>query len=177
LALAAAPGRTLNKLIRDQLQFRMKEAGKPDAEIAALLARLDRTVRQMMSGSAEFVTDKFDPANPYEAVVLGLTKQPEFVVPLFINDPLQVVNNVKAPVLILQGEKDWQTSVKDAQYLNESLTRSYHSDHTLRLFPEVDHLLKTNKGAAGTASYADTTRPLDAELLTFLHEWLQKRSK
>lgn len=177
LVLAAAPGRTLNKLLRDQLQARMKEAGKPEAEITAFIAKFDRLVRTLMSGRADGLAEQLDAKDPYDAALLSLVKQPDFVIPLLINDPLQVVNNVKAPVLILQGDKDLQVSVRDAQFLNEALNRAHHPDYTLHVLKDVDHLLKTNKGAANLASYADGSRPLDAGLLALLTEWLKKRMK
>ncbi len=177
LVLAASPGRTMNKLLRDQLQARMKEAGKPEAEIAAFIAKLDRIVRALTSGVREGLAEQLDAKDPNDVILLSLVNQPDFVVPLLINDPLQIVNTVKVPVLILQGEKDLQVSVRDAQFLNEALNRAHHPDYALHLLPDVDHLLKTNKGAASVASYADATRPLDAKLLAILTEWLQKRVK
>lgn len=175
--LAAAPGRTLNKLLREQLQFRMKEAGRPAEEIAAQIAKLDRLVRGMAAGTAPTGEEpNLDPKNPYDAVLLNLLEQPEFVIPLLINDPLQVAGAVKTPVLILQGEKDVEASVKDAQYLNEALSRAQHTDHTLHLLPEVDHLFKPNKGTARTAVYAET-RAVDAGVLGIVTEWVRQRAK
>jgi uncharacterized protein len=174
--LAAAPGRTLNKLIRERLQFQMKAAGRSGTEIAAQLAKLDHIVRTLASGSSEGLKAGLDSKNPYDAVLLRLLEQPEFVIPLFINDPLQVAGSIKAPVLILQGEKDIEVSVKDAQYLNEALHRAQHADYTLRLLPELDHLLKPNKGAASASVYAEA-RTVAPSVLAALTEWLQARAK
>jgi uncharacterized protein len=173
--LAASPGRTWNKLLRDQFQQQMREAGKPDGEIAAFIAKFDGMARTIGSANNEDLSKGLDPQHPQSAVVINLMKRPEFVIPLFINDPLQVANSVKAPVLILQGEKDVMVSVKDAQFLNEALLRSNHRDTTLKVFPDVDHLLKTNKGPAAQAANRDASRPLDAGLVTALTAWLQKR--
>jgi len=175
--LAAAPGRTLNKVLREQLQLRMREAGRPEAETTAQVAKLDRLVRGMAAGVApEDERAGLDPKNPYDAVLLNLIEQPEFVIPLFINDPLQVAGAIKIPVLILQGEKDVESSVKDAQYLNEALSRAQHPDHTLHLLPDLDHLFKSNKGAPRAAVYAES-RPVDAGVLTITMEWLRKHVK
>lgn len=175
--LAAAPGRTLNKVLREQLQLRMREAGRPDAEITAQVAKLDRLVRGMAAGVApENERTGLDPKNPYDAVLLSVIEQPEFVIPLFINDPLQVAGAIKIPVLILQGEKDVESSVKDAQFLNEALSRAQHPDHTMQLLPDLDHLFKANKGAARSAVYAEV-RPVDAGALTVMAEWMRKRLK
>ena len=173
--LAASPGRTWNKLLREQFEQQMKEAGKPETEIGPFIAKFDGIVRRIGSVSSEDLSAGFDPQHPQGAVVLNLVKRPEFVIPLFINDPLHVANSVKAPVLILQGGKDVVVSVRDARFLNEALLRSNHGDTTLQVFPDVDHLLKTNKGAASQAANRDANRPLDAGVLAAVTEWLQKR--
>ena len=177
VVLAASPGRTWNKLLRDQLQRQMQEAGKSEAETTAFIARFDRIVRTLAGGSTEGLAAGLDPKQPFDAVVLDVVNRPEFSIPLFINDPLQVANTIKAPVLIVQGEKDVMVSVKDAQFLNEALTRAQHRDTTLQVLPDVDHLFKTNKDAASLKANNDTARPLDAGFLTILIEWLQKRAK
>jgi pimeloyl-ACP methyl ester carboxylesterase len=176
LIMVAAPGRTLNKVLREQMLFRMKEAGRKEADMVAQLARFDRLVRAITTGMAEELRAGLDPKNPDDAMLLMVIGQADFMIPLFINDPLQIANSIKAPVLILQGEKDVEMSVKDAQYLNEAFHRAQHPDHTLRLLPDVDHLLKANKGAASTAIYT-TTRPVEAGVLALLTEWSQKRLK
>jgi uncharacterized protein len=175
--LAATPGRTLNKILRDQIQSRMAEAGKPEKEVADFLARYDRVLRGLMSGYSDFSREKLNEKDPYDAMLMDLIKQREVIIALLINDPLQVVHNIKFPVLALQGKKDMQVAVKDAQFLEEALKRKQHHDATVVLLDDVDHLLKTNKGAAGWASYADASRPLDANLLAIMTDWMQKKSK
>ncbi len=175
--LAASPGRTLGKLMRDLVQVQMAEAGKKPEEISAFVAKLDRLIKEMLSGRQDFSGEKLDAKDPYDALLLDLIKQREVTLSLLINDPLQIVNNITSPVLILQGKKDLQIKVKDAEYLEEALKRASHKDTTLVLFDDVDHLLRTNKGTPTLASYADTSRPLDPALLAALTEWVQKKAK
>ncbi len=175
--LAAAPGRHLHKIMRDQLKNRMTEAGKKPEEVDAYLLKFDRVIRGLQGGQGDFASEKLDDKDPYDALLLSLTKQRDVIVSLLINDPLQIVNNIEAPTLILQGKKDIQIAVKDAEFLEEAMKRASHEDVTLHLLDDVDHLLKTNKGAATMASYADTSRPLDAAMLTILTDWLLKKAK
>jgi hypothetical protein len=177
VVLAASPGRNLSKLMREQIQNRMTESGRKPEEINAFLVRYDRVVRGLTNGRADFPNEKFDEKDPYDAMLLGLINQYEIVVSLLINDPLQIAANIKPPVLILQGKKDAQVGVKDAQYLEEALKRVSHPDATMHLLEDVDHLLKTNKGAATLASQADASRPLDAAMVTQLTGWMQKKAK
>jgi len=175
--LAATPGRTLNKVLRDQIQSQMAEAGKPEKEVADFLAKYDRVLRGLMSGISDFSREKLNEQDQYDATLIDLIKQREVIISLLINDPLQIIHNIKFPVLALQGKKDVQVGVKDAQFLEEALKRKQHHDATVVLLDDVDHLLKTNKGAAGWASYADASRPLDANMLAVMTDWMRKKSK
>ncbi|MGE0886643.1 MAG: alpha/beta hydrolase family protein [Blastocatellales bacterium] len=175
--LAATPGRHLHKLMREQMQNRMAEAGKKPEETSAWLTKYDRVIRGLQNGQTDYSAEKLNDKDPYDQLLLSLIKQREVIVSLLINDPLQIVNNIQSPTLILQGRKDIQIAVKDAQYIEEAMKRADHADATLFLLDDMDHLLKTNKGAASLASYADTSRPLDAAMLGILNDWMQKRLK
>jgi alpha-beta hydrolase superfamily lysophospholipase len=175
--VAAMPGRTLTKLMREQIRSRMTEAGKSEKEIAELTAKYDRIAGGLVNGHTDFSRESLNEKDPFDAVLVEMIKQQAVIVALMINDPLQIIANVKPPVLALQGRKDVQTSTKDAQFLEESLTRTQHPDATVVLLDDVDHLLKTNTGAAGTSSYADASRPLDPKLLSVLTDWMQKKAK
>lgn len=177
VVLAAMAGRTLGKMVREHIQARMAEAGKTQAAISEFLAKYDRVLKDMMIGKTNFAEEKLDAKDPYDSVLLDMVKRREIVIGLLINDPLQIVNNIQSPTLILQGRKDVQVAVKDAQYLEESMKRSDHADVTLHLLDDVDHLLKTNKGAASWASQTENSQPLDAGLLTILTDWLLKKAK
>jgi dipeptidyl aminopeptidase/acylaminoacyl peptidase len=172
VVLAATAGRTLGPLLREQIQDRFKEAGRSEAETRAYLAQLNKVIEGLMSGKTDFTQDKVDTSDP---LIAGLLAAPEFATSLLVNDPLQIVHTLRMPVLILQGEKDIQVRVKDAEYLEEALKRANHHDFTMRLLPDVDHLFKTNKGPAGLASYDDASRPVDPAALAVVTEWLQKK--
>ncbi|MGH9847212.1 MAG: alpha/beta hydrolase family protein [Blastocatellia bacterium] len=175
VTLAGSPGRNLSKLMRDWLQLRLAGEGKKPDETAVALVKYDRVVRGLTNGQTRFPNEQFDKNNMVDALLLDWIGQYDVVVSLLINDPLQIAANIKSPVLILQGRKDLQVAVKDAQYLEEALKRVNHPDTSLHLFDDADHLLKTNKGAASLASYADASRPLDAAMLTVLTDWMGKK--
>ncbi|HMV82329.1 MAG TPA: alpha/beta fold hydrolase [Blastocatellia bacterium] len=167
LILAAMSGRTLGKIVREQVQNRLTAAGKPSADISTYMAKFDRIIKGLASGRSVYSDETFDSKDPHDVLLQDLIKRREIIVSLLINDPLQIVNGVQAPVLVLQGRKDNQMSVKDAQYLDEALKRASHPDATLQLLDEADHLLRSGKAAGG----------IDPAALTSLTEWLQKRAK
>jgi hypothetical protein len=48
----------------------------------------------------------------------------QYLFHLFVNDPLQLARGYRSAVLIIQGAKDAQVGVRDAQYLKESVDSS-----------------------------------------------------
>ena len=81
----------------------------------------------------------------------------------------------RTPILILQGTKDVQMSVKDAEYLEEELKRAEHRDFTVRVLPDVDYLLQTCKGAGTIKALSEPSQPIDPAVLSSVTEWLQKK--
>ena len=83
---------------------------------------------------------------------------------------------MRAPVLILQGAKDFQVSPeRDAAALETALKDARHPDHELRVFAGLDHLFKKSPGER--SEYGDywKSRPVDAEFLDLLATWLKAR--
>lgn len=175
--LAASAGRTMTKIVREQTQQRLKDAGKKPAEVDAALAKYDRILGGLTSGQIAFPDEKFDERDPMDAVLLELIAQYKVVISLLINDPLQIAANIKSPVLILQGKNDKQIAVKDAVYLEEALKRVHHPDTNMQLLDDVDHSLTAGKGPASPPANRNETQPLDGRMLAILTGWLQQKAK
>ncbi len=92
----------------------------------------------------------------------------------FNHDPLETITRVKCKVLMLQGKKDKQVFDLHAVMLSNALDRAGHKDHMVTIFPDLDHLFCKTKGEGDYAEYADIERPIDAEFLRFLVDWLDK---
>ncbi|MFM8395680.1 MAG: alpha/beta hydrolase [Acidobacteriota bacterium] len=175
LVVVSMSGRTLGKMLRDEIQARMSEEGRPTAEIRENQAKAERITRALFYSRPEVIKETFDPANPYDMELREVINESPRAVSLLVNDPLQAFAALRLPILILQGGKDLEVTTKDAFFLEEALKRIYHPDHTLRTLAEMDHLLKVNKGQPTFASYKDETRPIDPELTTMIAEWVLER--
>ncbi len=169
--LVGAPGRTYNKIIRDQAQKRLAQQGKTDAEISAYLGKIDLLGASLAAGNIDPRIAKEDINDP---LVKHLINGRHYFFHLFINDPLQVTRNVEFPVLIVQGEKDAHISVKDAQYIKESLDRQHHADLTLEVVPSMDHWMRT-QNAVVFSDEEPASGPLDRAFVAALNAWLAKR--
>lgn len=175
LIVAAMSGRTLGKMLRDEFQARMTEEARPAEEISAMLNKVERITRALFYSRAEVLNEKFDPRNPYDARLEVLLRETPRTVSLLVNDPLQAFAAVRVPVLILQGEKDVEVTMKDASFLEEALKRIYHPDFTRQNFPEMDHLLLVSPGKPAFAASQQPGRPLDPGFLRAVNGWMETR--
>ncbi|NDD62705.1 MAG: alpha/beta fold hydrolase [Acidobacteria bacterium] len=175
LVVTAMSGRTLGKQLRDKFQARMAEEGRSPEEIRAVTAKVERVTRPLFYNQISAVKEKFDPRDPYDAELMALLDEAPRTVSLMVNDPLQVLASGRVPVLILQGEKDLEITTKDASFLEDTLARIYHPDHTLLTLPNMDHLLRANPGKPTFASYLDASYRVDPEFLRQTGKWIRDR--
>jgi pimeloyl-ACP methyl ester carboxylesterase len=172
LIMVGTPGRTYVKLLREQAQKRLA-ANKASAEKAnEYLAIFDKAVANATSGINDQVAiDTKDP------ILSKIGKYSIYFFHLSVNDPLQLVRTVEVPTLIVQGKKDAQVGERDAQYLNESMSRQYHGELRLEILPEMDHWMRTQKGEPDILAGDDPARPLDPAFTALLDSWIAKRLK
>ncbi|WP_246101921.1 alpha/beta hydrolase [Methylobacterium terricola] len=141
--LAAAPGRPLGAVLREQLAANPANAGLMD-EALGVLARLERG-------------ERVDSVSP----VLRPLFRPEvqdFLISLLRVDPAALIAGLRGPVLILQGGLDLQVGRADAETLHRANPAS-----RLVLLPEANHVFKAvaaDDRAANIAAYRDPALPL-----------------
>jgi uncharacterized protein len=150
LILVAAPGRPLGEVLREQLKSNPANApilGQALAAIDTLEAGRHADVSAMQPALQALFNPK----------VQG------FLISTFALDPARLIADWKSPVLIVQGERDIQVSVADAQRLKQAAPAA-----KLLLLPDANHLLKTVTApdrAANIAAYADPNLPLAPGLI------------
>jgi hypothetical protein len=177
VALAATAGRFGHRVIRDQLRLYLADQGKTKDEIVAYVKQSDQLFQKINQGESNFSAFTFDPKNEADALLIRLAQDPPFAFGLLTTDPLQTVKTIRAPVLILQGDKDLFVGVADAEYLDEALARESHQDYMMKVIKDADYVFKASKGEASLKTYRDVSRPLDSTFVSVLSEWLQKRLK
>jgi alpha-beta hydrolase superfamily lysophospholipase len=92
-------------------------------------------------------------------------------------DPLPTARRLRVPVLILQGATDHQIPPEQAEELASALRAAGNRDVTLRVLPEIDHLLLHDPvGTADVARYAALpSKEVPREVLDGLAEWLVRK--
>ncbi|MBK3495763.1 alpha/beta fold hydrolase [Viridibacillus sp. YIM B01967] len=86
-------------------------------------------------------------------------------------DPAKSIQKVSAPVLIIQGARDIQVPVKDAQIL-----KSHKEDAELMIVKKMNHILKDapENFKGNIATYSDPTIPLSPKLVEAISGFIQK---
>lgn len=144
LILAAAPGRRLSDVLREQLTANPANA--------PILGQALPAIDALEAGKPVDVTG-MHPAllSLFRPNIQG------FLMVMFKQEPAKLAAAYKGRILILQGDADIQVSVEDARLLAAA-----HPDARLMVLPGVNHLLKTGsrERAATVANYADPSLPL-----------------
>ncbi|MBC7990202.1 MAG: alpha/beta hydrolase, partial [Luteimonas sp.] len=81
-----------------------------------------------------------------------------FLISMFALEPAKLLRQIRKPVLVLQGARDLQVSVADAQALKAAAPSS-----TLVVLPDTNHVLKRVTSAdpgANIGTYGDPNLPL-----------------
>ncbi len=150
VVLMAAPSRTGRVISDAQVAQVMKERGVPATELDSL-TRLNDREREKMVAASPWV--KF----------------------FFSYDPLPTARRLRLPVLIIQGETDHQVSPDQASELAAAMRLGGDTDVTVKLFPEVNHLLVHDPSGALEGYRSLTSMKVEPVVLGAIADWLTAR--
>lgn len=143
-------GRKLSDLIREQLRANPANAPLLDSAMSAL--------DSLEKGQ------QVDVANMHPALQRLFAPQvQDFLIDMFRQDPARLAASLKAPLLIVQGERDLQVSIADARALASAQPKA-----KLLLVPKMTHVLKdadSDDKAVIATTYTDASAPIDPSLV------------
>ena len=157
LILVATPGRPMGEVLREQL--RANPANAPVLEQA--LGAIDA----LEAGRRVDVTA----LHPALHLLFHAGVQ-DFLIDSLTLDPSRLASSVQGPMLILQGSRDLQVSVEDAQRLHRSAPQS-----TLAVLEGVNHVLKavaTDDRDENIATYVRADLPLAPGVVDVIAEFV-----
>lgn len=170
LALLAPMGRPFDEVARDQVRVHGRQVGLSEEQIAAQLRQTDELmalVRDVPVWRPGEVPDRY----------YAQRRSLPWLRELLAHPPAQLIQKVRAPVLICHGERDFQVDpVKDGEALCAA-GRAAGVDVRLLRFPGLDHLFRRvpEQGTSTLASYYDgRTRPVDPDFLAALGAWMRE---
>lgn len=145
LILVATAGRPLGEILRQQIQSQLAGTRLLDQAFAAIA---------MLESGRYVDASKLDPAllTLFSPAIQG------FLISEFAIDPAKLIAKYGKPVLVVQGERDIQVAVGDAERLHAAAPLS-----RLVLLPNTNHVLKEVKSpdrTANIATYGDPRLPL-----------------
>jgi dienelactone hydrolase len=159
VAILAAPTRPFLPVLRDQLEYVASLEEDPEsparAQIDSLVAEIERAERGEMG-----------PEEPILGVHRGYWREIEEV------DPRGRAEEVEAPLLILQGGRDYQSTEEDFRLWEETL--GGQEGVTLKLYPDLNHLFAPGKGLATPAEYTSEVKHVDPEVIRDLVGWIRE---
>jgi uncharacterized protein len=141
----AGAGERASKLLLSQLKPKLPGSLYHTARAIVAQLRAGRTVEQI----------------PQSLDVLFRPSVQPYLISWFRYDPARQIARLRIPVLILQGERDLQVSIRDARAL-------YRADPaaTLILIPGMNHVMKDvgPSNSDNMGAYAEPSLPIDATL-------------
>lgn len=159
LVLVAAPGRPLGDVIKAQL--------RANPANFVLVPSADAAIDELAAGR------RVDPATlPQQLLGLFAPALQGFLISLFSYDPADLAAQTKLPLLIVQGGKDLQVPVADAERMAAANPAA-----KLVVLPELTHVLKDvpdSTPAANLATYRDPALPLGKGVAEAIADFITK---
>lgn len=147
LAAPALPGRIISDA---QVMEVLRERGVPEGARDSLLAR------------NAVVRDSVAAGNPWMDFWLRY-------------DPLPTMRRISAPVLIVQGATDRQVTPEQAEMAAEAVRQGGNGDVTVRVIPDVNHLLAHDPSGAFSGYTTLPSLKLDPAVLETVAGWVAER--
>ena len=157
--LMAANARPIQQLIIDQLKYISKsDSANPDIQksLALMQEKVDRV------NSKNYADDT-------ELSLLPMGIGPPYWKYLENYDQFKVAEQLKIPMLVLQGERDYQVTMDDFKIWQEKLKSRPQT--TFKSFPEMNHLFMSGEGPSMPVEY-DKKSNLDKSVTDFIADWI-----
>jgi uncharacterized protein len=157
----AANARHIEDVGLEQAEFMMKDGGSPDK-----LRQL-----QMLKAQVELVRH-LDPSVQYTSTLLGLPVV--YFFDLKDYNPVVEAARLQIPLLFLQGERDFQVTMKDFGLWKTGLAGSPQA--TFRSYPALNHLFISGEGPGSPAEYRKPGN-VAPEVIDDIAQWLSAQKR
>ncbi len=162
LVLLSAAGRTLGEVLRQQIKDNPANAPILDQAMAAI---------DGLEAGKRIDVSTMNPA----LMPLFAPQVQGFLIDVFSYDPAKLIATVTKPVLILQGKRDIQVGVSDAERLKQAAPGA-----TLVLLDDTNHVLKTvtsDDRRINAATYANPRLPLAPGAVEVIADFVNSATK
>ncbi|WP_218080484.1 alpha/beta hydrolase [Anthocerotibacter panamensis] len=161
LIILAGSSRPLEDLILEQTAYLSQADSTPAAE---------QRLTQLKQQIARVKDPSLSQAVPAAELPLGVPAA--YWLALRGYSPPAVASALKQPMLILQGDRDYQVTLKDFQLWQQAL--SVRSNVTFKRYPTLNHLFMSGSGKSLPTEY-QTPGHVDLQVLEDIATWIQKQ--
>jgi alpha-beta hydrolase superfamily lysophospholipase len=160
--LLAGNIRTLDALIVEQVRYQAGLAGPTTPAI-------QQTIDAANASAAEWTNPALTPGMTVH--VLGASVPASYVLDLRTYHPAEVAAALTIPILVLQGERDYQVTMTDFALWQKAL--GSRSSATFKSYPALNHFFFPGTGPSRPAEYL-TPSHVDRAVITDLAAWCTK---
>jgi len=161
IIMLAASARPVDSLVLEQMEFQAEVSGTSESgETKKQLAELKQVFQQIRSKT--FPQDE-----------MFLFASGKYWYSWLNYDPVDTIKTITCPILVLQGEKDCQVSMKDFIIWKEVLKGRQNA--TLKSFPGLNHLFMFVEGKSTGEEY-QRAGYIDQSALQSIIDWVNKHS-
>lgn len=158
LIMMAAPTRKLEDLVLEQMEYiySLKETISDDEQnfLTDLKSKVDSLKNKTL---------------PHSAPIIGIPAS--YFYDLGKYDQVKIAKEMKLPILILQGERDYQVTTEDFGIWKKEL--SQHKNVILKSYPDLNHLFMTGEGKAKPEEY-NLPNSVDIDVIKDIVEWVKR---
>jgi dienelactone hydrolase len=162
ILLAGCLSRPLEDVMVEQARYLLSLKGKPSAEQQAWLAELESSAAKVKKLTAADASSS--------AVLLGAP--PAYWLDLRQHDSLAVAKELKQPLLILRGGRDYQSTAVDFDRWKAAL--GTQPKVTFKLYPKLNHLFIAGEGKSTPEEYEQPGHVAET-VVTDIAEWIGGR--
>lgn len=160
LIILAGATRPLEDLVMEQTAYLLSLDGSPSAEGQKQLDALRKQVAAVKS---------LRPSSASSSQVL-LGAPAKYWLDLRAYNPVKTAEGLTLPLLILQGGRDYQ--VTRADYEGWAKALATHTNVTLKLYPQLNHLFITGEGKSAPAEYGHAGHVAE-EVVEDIARWIR----
>ncbi|HLF28266.1 MAG TPA: alpha/beta fold hydrolase [Anaerolineae bacterium] len=159
----AGPTRPLEELVLEQTRYILSLNGQPSVAEQQQLRAIEQQVEAIRA---------LKPSDDIPADTVLLGAPPQYWLDLQGYDPAASGSALPRPMLILQGERDYQVTLVDFQRWTEAL--SDRDDVTLKAYPDLNHLFIAGTGQSTPDEYA-TSGHVAATVIEDIANWIDQQ--
>jgi dienelactone hydrolase len=160
IAILGGNTKPIEQVIVEQIRYLAAKGGAPADEMAKQVSDADAAAQQIESPTLK----------PGDTVLLlGSKTYGSYWLDLREYDPVKTASQLKIPILVLQGGRDYQ--VTNANFEDWSKALAKHKNVTLKLLPDLNHFFMSGQGPSTPTEYG-TPNHVSEDVVDTVGAWV-----